>query len=396
MNEPASCPHCGALLPAGGPCPSCLLIAGMDAETVPSGAADIPDSMPADGPRSCTSPQQPEPSTTAAPREALGTMIGRYKLLQEIGEGGFGIVYMADQMEPVKRRVALKVLKPGMDTREVVARFEAERQALALMDHPNIAQVYDGGATESGRPCFVMELVKGMPLTKYCDDHQLTTRQRLDLFLDVLSAVQHAHQKGIIHRDLKPSNILVSPHDGKPVIKVIDFGIAKALSMELTSRTLFTGLGQMIGTPQYMSPEQAETNALDVDDPDAIAIVGYARPESHAALKWSEANRQPRLLLSESQEIDHPRVWWKEAIIFSTFYTGYTLVRNQFGSALVDGVDIPFHAFNNAIRVIEIERWLGLYHEESIQDLFLPHLWLIKLMNAYYGSAHFFVTLTGF
>ena len=200
-------------------------------------------------------------STAAQP----GEMIGRYKLLQQIGEGGFGIVYLADQLEPVKRRVALKVLKPGMDTREVVARFEAERQALALMDHPNIARVFDGGATESGRPYFVMELVKGIPLTKYCDDHRLNSRQRLDLFLDVLAAVQHAHQKGIIHRDLKPLNILVSPHDGLPVIKVIDFGIAKAISLELTDKTLFTSHGHMIGTPQYMSPEQAEINALDVD-----------------------------------------------------------------------------------------------------------------------------------
>ena len=266
MDSSDTCSTCGSPLPSGiaaRQCPACLLKAGMEAETIPSGAADYPDSM---------DPLYAAP--TAAPREALGTMIGRYKLLQEIGEGGFGIVYLAEQKEPVKRKVALKVLKPGMDTREVVARFEAERQALALMDHPNIAQVYDGGATESGRPYFVMELVKGFPLTKYCDDHQLTTRQRLDLFLDVLSAVQHAHQKGIIHRDLKPSNILVSQHDGKPVIKVIDFGIAKALSMELTSRTLFTGLGQMIGTPKYMSPEQAETNALDVDTRSDVYSLG--------------------------------------------------------------------------------------------------------------------------
>ena len=208
------------------------------------------------------------------PPEVVGSTIGRYRLLQEIGEGGFGIVYLAEQQEPVKRRVALKVLKPGMDTREVVARFEAERQALALMDHPNIARVFDAGATGSGRPYFVMELVKGVPLTTYCDELKLDTRARLALFLDVLAAVQHAHQKGIIHRDLKPSNIMVSPHDGVPVVKVIDFGIAKALSMELTNRTLFTGLGTMIGTPQYMSPEQAELNALDVDTRSDIYSLG--------------------------------------------------------------------------------------------------------------------------
>jgi len=209
-----------------------------------------------------------------APWEAVGSRIGRYQLLQEIGEGGFGIVYLADQLEPVKCRVALKILKPGMDTREVVARFEAERQSLALMNHPNIARIFDGGATESGRPHFVLELVKGIPLTKYCDDQQLNTHQRLDLFLEVLADVQHAHQKGIIHRDLKPSNILVSPHEGRPVIKVIDFGIAKAISLELTDKMLFTGHGRMIGTPQYMSPEQAEINALDVDTRSDIYALG--------------------------------------------------------------------------------------------------------------------------
>src|SRR5881409_1919760 len=185
-----------------------------------------------------------------------GTMIGRYKLLQQIGEGGFGTVFMAEQQEPVQRKVALKIIKAGMDTREVIARFEAERQALALMDHPNIAQVLDGGTTVSGRPYFVMELVRGIPITSYCDHANLSTRERLELFTKVCRAVQHAHQKGVIHRDLKPSNILITLHDGEPVPKVIDFGVAKALGQKLTEKTLFTAFRQMIGTPAYMSPEQ--------------------------------------------------------------------------------------------------------------------------------------------
>src|SRR5690348_16674470 len=172
--------------------------------------------------------------TPSAAEEGPGTVIGRYKLLQQIGEGGMGVVYMAEQEEPVRRRVALKIIKLGMDTKQVVARFEAERQALALMDHPNIAKVLDGGATESGRPYFVMELVKGVPITHYCDEHRLTPRQRLELFVPVCEAVQHAHQKGVIHRDLKPSNVLVAPYDGKPVVKVIDFGVAKAAGQQLT------------------------------------------------------------------------------------------------------------------------------------------------------------------
>ena len=197
--------------------------------------------------------------------ERTGTMIGRYKLLQKIGEGGFGVVYMAEQTEPVQRKVALKVIKAGMDTREVVARFEAERQALALMDHPNIAKVFDAGATEAGRPYFVMELVNGIPITDYCDREQLRTADRLQLFIRVCHAVQHAHQKGIIHRDLKPNNVLVTLHDGEPVPKVIDFGIAKALGQKLTEKTLFTAFQHMIGTPAYMSPEQAELTGLDID-----------------------------------------------------------------------------------------------------------------------------------
>jgi serine/threonine protein kinase len=196
---------------------------------------------------------------------AIGTIIGPYKLLQVIGEGGFGTVYMAEQEKPVRRRVALKVIKLGMDTRQVIARFEQERQALAIMDHPNIAKVLDAGATETGRPYFVMELVKGVPITSYCDTHNLTPHDRLELFVSVCQAVQHAHQKGIIHRDIKPNNVLVSRHDDKPVVKVIDFGIAKATGGRLTEKTLFTEFRQMIGTPAYMSPEQAGLSDLDID-----------------------------------------------------------------------------------------------------------------------------------
>jgi serine/threonine protein kinase/tetratricopeptide (TPR) repeat protein len=206
--------------------------------------------------------------------ERPGTVTGPYKLLEQIGEGGFGVVFLAEQTEPVRRKVALKVLKPGMDTRQVVARFEAERQALAIMDHPNIARVFDGGATPSGRPYFVMELVKGVPITEFCDQHHLTPRQRLELFLAVCSAVQHAHQKGIIHRDLKPANVLVARHDTTPIVKVIDFGVAKALGQELTDKTLCTGVAQMVGTPLYMSPEQAGLSGLDLDTRSDIYSLG--------------------------------------------------------------------------------------------------------------------------
>ncbi|MCI0704413.1 MAG: serine/threonine-protein kinase, partial [Planctomycetia bacterium] len=215
-------------------------------------------------------------STVDTPRatEGPGTLIGPYKLLEQIGEGGFGVVFMAEQTQPVRRKVALKVLKPGMDTRQVVARFEAERQALAIMDHPNIAKVLDGGATPSGRPYFVMDLVRGVPINEFCDQNNLASRQRLELFVTVCQAVQHAHQKGIIHRDLKPSNILVTMHDTTPVVKVIDFGVAKALGQELTNKTLFTGFAQMIGTPLYMSPEQAGQSGLDVDTRSDIYSLG--------------------------------------------------------------------------------------------------------------------------
>jgi len=207
--------------------------------------------------------------------EKAGDRIGRYKLLQQIGEGGCGVVYMAEQEEPVRRRVALKVIKLGMDTKSVVARFEAERQALALMDHPNIAKVLDAGATETGRPFFVMELVRGVKITDYCDEAKLPTRGRLDLFIQVCQAIQHAHQKGIIHRDLKPSNILVTINDGVPVPKVIDFGIAKATTgQQLTDKTLFTAFEQFIGTPAYMSPEQAVMTSLDIDTRSDIYALG--------------------------------------------------------------------------------------------------------------------------
>ncbi|MBW3539799.1 MAG: protein kinase, partial [Planctomycetes bacterium] len=222
------------------------------------------------------------PAVAAAPTidmpgpftEGPGTVIGPYKLLEQIGEGGFGAVFMAEQERPVRRRVALKLIKPGMDTQDVIARFEAERQALALMDHPNIARVFDAGATPSGRPYFVMELVKGVPITEYCDRCNLGPRERLELFATVCQAVQHAHQKGVIHRDIKPSNVLVTLLDGRPVPKVIDFGLAKAMHQRLTDKTLFTQFDQMLGTPLYMSPEQAEHAGLDIDTRSDVYSLG--------------------------------------------------------------------------------------------------------------------------
>jgi WD40 repeat protein/serine/threonine protein kinase len=233
-------------------------------------AADAPDSLldrPAGNPAVVT--------INLPTAEGPGTVIGPYKLLEQIGEGGFGIVFMAEQQQPVRRKIALKVIKPGMDTKQVIARFEAERQALALMDHPHIAHVLDAGTTDAGRPYFVMELIRGIPITQFCDDNRLTARERLALFLTVCQAVQHAHQKGIIHRDLKPSNVLITLLDGAPVVKVIDFGIAKALGQErLTENTFVTGFAQMIGTPLYMSPEQAERSGQDVDTRTDIYSLG--------------------------------------------------------------------------------------------------------------------------
>ena len=247
------CPDCGKPLPTGttnGKCPTCLLSLGLAAALAPEFSRTLPSS--------------------AAP----GDHIGRYKLLELIGEGGFGNVWMAEQQEPVRRKVALKLLKLGMDTREVVARFEAERQALAMMNHANIAQVLDAGATMSGRPFFVMELVAGIPITTFCDTHRLDTRQRIELFVLVCEAVQHAHQKGVIHRDLKPGNILVADINGQPVPKVIDFGVAKALEEPLTDKTFFTRYHQFLGTPAYMSPEQAGLGGLDVDTRSDIYSLG--------------------------------------------------------------------------------------------------------------------------
>jgi eukaryotic-like serine/threonine-protein kinase len=206
--------------------------------------------------------------------ECVGSVIGPYKLLQKLGEGGFGAVYMAEQEKPVRRYVAIKIIKPGMDTGQVIARFESERQALALMDHPNIARVLDAGATESGHPYFVMELVRGVPITEFCDKNRLPPEGRLKLFVDVCHAIQHAHHKGIIHRDIKPNNVLVTLHDGVPVVKVIDFGVAKATVQKLTEKTLFTALGQIVGTPAYMSPEQAEMSGLDIDTRSDVYSLG--------------------------------------------------------------------------------------------------------------------------
>jgi tetratricopeptide (TPR) repeat protein/tRNA A-37 threonylcarbamoyl transferase component Bud32 len=251
----------------------------------------------------------PDLSATAAEsaREGPGTVIGPYKLLQQLGEGGMGAVFMAEQAHPVQRRVALKIIKPGMDSRQVLARFAAERQALALMDHPHIAKVHDGGTTDTGRPYFVMELVKGVPITRYCDEHRLTPRERLELIVPVCQAVQHAHQKGIIHRDLKPSNVLVALYDGKAVPKVIDFGVAKVTGFKLTDKTLFTEFGQVVGTLEYMSPEQAQLNQLDIDtrsDIYALGVLLYelltgTTPLERKRLQWTALLEALRLIREE-------------------------------------------------------------------------------------------------
>jgi serine/threonine protein kinase len=247
----------------------------------------------------------------APPREKVGSVIGPYKLLQQLGEGGFGIVYMAEQEKPVRRVVAVKIIKPGMDTAQVIARFESERQALALMDHPNIARVLDAGATDSGHPYFVMELVRGVPITEFCDKNHLAPEARLKLFVDVCHAIQHAHHKGVIHRDIKPSNVLVTLHDGVPVVKVIDFGVAKATVQKLTERTLFTAFGQMLGTPAYMSPEQAEMSGLDIDTRSDVYSLGVLLYELLTGTTPIEAARLRAAGYAEMQRLireqDAPR-----------------------------------------------------------------------------------------
>ena len=258
MSDQQRCPQCGAILvaaSAGGLCPQCLLRVGLDAET----HADVE-------------------SNDDGSEEDAGREFGPYKTVRLLGRGGMGTVYLAEQQRPIRRQVALKVIKPGMDSREVIARFESERQALALMDHPNIARVFDAGTSHDGRPYFAMEYVPGIPITEYCDRNRLTNRERLELFIPVCQAVQHAHQKGTIHRDLKPSNVLVAVQDGLPVPKVIDFGVAKAINQKLIDQTLITGYGILIGTPAYMSPEQAASSGEDIDtrtDVYSLGIIFY-------------------------------------------------------------------------------------------------------------------------
>src|SRR5580693_8731474 len=263
-------------------------------------------------PASQVSPSVPAATLIAdMPPENVGSVIGPYKLLQQIGQGGFGVVYMAQQEKPVRRVVALKIIKPGMDTSQVIARFESERQALALMDHANISKVLDAGATGSGHPYFVMELVKGVPITEFCDKNHMPPEARLKLFVDVCHAIQHAHHKGIIHRDVKPTNVMVTLHDGVPVVKVIDFGVAKATVQKLTERTLFTAYGQMVGTPAYMSPEQAEMSGLDIDTRSDVYSLGVLLYELLTGTTPIEAARLREAGYAEMQRLireqDAPR-----------------------------------------------------------------------------------------
>jgi|GEM_PF-6477508 len=287
MSELENCRVCGEPRPSDAPsglCPACLLKAGLGAESSGQPAAAVDEKTAAYVP----------------PVEQDGSLIaGRYKLLEKIGEGGMGEVWVADQLEPIKRRVALKLIKPGMDSRSVLGRFEAERQALAVMDHPHIARVLDAGTTADGRPYFVMELVKGTPITDFCDARRLTPKQRLELFIPVCQAIQHAHMKGIIHRDIKPSNVLVALHDETPVAKVIDFGVAKAVGQQLTEKTIYTGFGSLVGTPAYMAPEQATFNQLDVDTRADVYALGVLLYELLAGSPPIEKERLKQAALDE-------------------------------------------------------------------------------------------------
>jgi WD40 repeat protein/serine/threonine protein kinase len=272
-----------------------------------------------------------------APEEILGQKIGRYKILERVGEGGCGVVYLAEQTEPIRRRVALKVIKLGMDTKQVVSRFEAERQVLAMMDHPNIGKVLDAGTTELGRPYFVMELVRGIKITDYCDQANLTTQERLDLFIKVCQAIQHAHQKGIIHRDIKPSNILVTLHDGVPVPKVIDFGIAKATEGRLTDATVYTQLHQFIGTPAYMSPEQAEMSGLDIDTRSDIYSLGVLLYE----LLTGTPPFDPKELMSQGVDAMRKTIREKEPLRPSTKLSRTLLAAGTRSRRPTSGLAIP-------------------------------------------------------
>ncbi len=256
----------------------------------------------------------------------VGEVVGPYKLREVLGEGGMGIVFLAEQQQPVQRKVALKLIKPGMDSRDVLTRFEAERQMLTRLDHPHIAKVLDAGTTERGTPYFVMEWVKGLPVTEHCDAHQLSTRDRLTLFLQVCQAVQHAHQKAIIHRDLKPSNVLVAVHDTIPVVKVIDFGVAKALGERLTENTLYTGVSQLVGTPLYMSPEQAGQSSLDIDTRSDIYSLGVllyelltgCTPFDRVALRQGGVDEMRRMIREDEPPRPSERISTLEAEKLST------------------------------------------------------------------------------